>query len=31
MVNTPRLFLFLVVILGSQVMGPAFAMDERRD
>jgi hypothetical protein len=33
MVNTRRLFLFLflVVILGSQVVGPAFAMGDRRD
>jgi hypothetical protein len=29
MVNTRRLF--LLVILGSQVVGPAFAMDDRRD
>jgi hypothetical protein len=31
MVNTRRLYLLLVVILGSHVGGPAFAMDERLD
>jgi hypothetical protein len=28
MVHTRRSFLFLVVILGSQVVGPAFALED---
>jgi hypothetical protein len=28
MVRTRQLFLFLAVILGSQVVGPAFALDD---
>jgi hypothetical protein len=28
MVSTRRLFLFLAVLLGSQVVGPAFARDD---
>ena len=31
MVSTRRLFLFVAVILGSQVVGPAIAMDDGRD
>jgi hypothetical protein len=29
--STRRLFLFAVVLLGSQVVGPAFALDDIPD
>jgi hypothetical protein len=31
MVRTRRLFLFVAVLLGSQVVGPAFGLDDEPD